>query len=334
MTSSNTDHGGPRDDTGSSVGDAPLEPHLPAPGVGVTAAPRLSDASHHESPVTQGGAVPYLPAPTPVVVEPAPEPEFDAKAMVDSQKRYNPKPAYGEMPTATAESRDAAKRLRAEANRKRRRGKLAGRVVLVVLLAGLAVGGYFVYRALQDGDTDDVDIATPADADDTGDSGNLDGALSPAGEQVLVLDGLDTLNDTASPSAGGLLGAIDEARAAVDAANGASPDATQPAAPPPALTADVILPPVLVSTSTRLIDQDGFELYRIDTAAFQAADGAAFARFLETLVAQPQVDSPVFGLFPDLAPGEIGLAVQRGPAGLARVVAVSPDGALRVDTTQ
>ena len=94
-----------------------LPPSLPAaPIAAVTAAAATAAA------IGQPGAdAPFVPMPTPVAAPPAAEPVFDAKAMVDSQKGFNAKPAYGAMPTGTEASRDAAKQLRAKGQKKRRR---------------------------------------------------------------------------------------------------------------------------------------------------------------------------------------------------------------------
>lgn len=183
------------------------------------------------------------------MAEPAPEPEFDAKAMVDSQKiKVNANPAYGGMPAPTAESKEAVEQLRAEANKKRRRNRMFARLTLGVFCGVVITAGYFAYRAFQDEQdaADDADVATEAGTDLNTDTGDQPAALTPVGEQAEVIAGMDILNDVATGSAGALLDAVDDAQAAVDDLNGVEPADEAPA---PATTAG--LPTTLEATVLR-----------------------------------------------------------------------------------
>lgn len=217
-------------------------------GQGSDDAPRLPDAprvteskpSNLESaPTVPDSAVPFLPdAPSRSTPEPPPDPMFDAKAMVESQKpQPDTAPAYGAMPTATADSQQAVQQLRAEAQKKRRRNRTVARLVFVVFCGIVIAAAYFAYRAFQDEqaqrDDDNEQIATDTDGGATDALDELAGddpaALTPVGEQAEVIAGMDVLNDVATGSAGGLLGAVDDAQAAVDDLNGAEPAADEPA---------------------------------------------------------------------------------------------------------
>jgi hypothetical protein len=93
---------------------------------------------------------PFLPAAKRIdPVEQEPPPAFDAKAMVESQKRVNENPTYGALPTGTEEGRARAEALRTQARRKRHRQKIIGRIAIAVLLCGLAVGAWFAYHEYQ-----------------------------------------------------------------------------------------------------------------------------------------------------------------------------------------
>ena len=286
---------------------------------------------------------PYLPAATPPVPTPAPEPEFDAAAMVASQKHFNANPTYGEMPSGSAAGRDAARLLREQANRRRRRARVLGRLVMLLVLVGLGVGGYFVYQLVRDAQDDGTveeteagdDAATAEDA--TADS-DTPAALTPLGEQAEVIAGQEILNDAARPGGSGLLDAIDDARDVVGDVN--SDVAADPAAPADGPTAAVepivegdVLPLVLESVSEQLPTEDGFERYVIDATAFESANVGAYGRFVAVAAAQPRTDSPAFALLPELGPTEIGLAVQRVDGELSRVVIVTADRSLAVDVT-
>ena len=143
MTTEQPLDGEPKDDSGPA--SAPFLPPPTSPP-SITAPPvveRMPDP-------TDEFDVPFLPAVTRIEpdVQP-PSPSFDAKAMVESQKRFNANPSYGAMPTGTAEGRAAAEALRNQARQKRHRQKTSGRITIAVLMCGLAVGAWFAYRAYQ-----------------------------------------------------------------------------------------------------------------------------------------------------------------------------------------
>lgn len=270
-------------------------------------------------------AVPVLPAappiptvpPTAPTAPPAAAPVFDAAALVESQRRHNPNPAYGSMPAGTDESRAAARKLREDANRKRRRGKATGRIVVVLLLAGLAAGGYLAYQAIQD---DPPPLTPPADG--AAGTGGGSGALTPVGEQQQVIDALDDLTSGAAPSAGGLLGAVEQAR-----------DVVGQSAPPVAPTlafADVFTTTVLEHT-TQLDPADGWERLVVRGPDLAAADPAAHAALVERLVSLPvaaEGDSRLTAA-PVVLPGDIGLAIVRDGERIVTIAVVATDPPLR-----
>ncbi|MAT06566.1 MAG: hypothetical protein CL424_16120, partial [Acidimicrobiaceae bacterium] len=97
----------------------------------------------------------------------------------------------------------------------------------------VAVAGYLAYDAFRDEHAANDAATEEIEAGASGGSGapgDEPGALTPIGEQAEVIAGMDTLDDVATGSAGALLGAVDDARAAVDDLNGVQPDAA-PAAP-------------------------------------------------------------------------------------------------------
>jgi hypothetical protein len=134
-------------ETGSlTPSDAPFLPTDTPPPPPATRSPNL----HDPVPVASD-ATPFLPEPPrPEPVPVAEAPQFDAKAMVESQRTVTATPAYGQLPTGTDEGRAAAKRLREEANRKRKRRQVKVRLAVLALLLGVAVGGYVVHQQLQD----------------------------------------------------------------------------------------------------------------------------------------------------------------------------------------
>lgn len=285
---------------GAPGGDAPfLPPARPAVPVLPSAPPTV-------------GMAPAAPSPPTGSAPPAGAPAFDAAAMVESQRHHNPNPAYGSMPAGTDESRAAARKLREDANRKRRRGKATGRIVLVLLLAGLAAGGYLAYQAIQD---DPPPLTAPTAGGDAG-------ALTPLGEQQLVIDALDDLTSGAAPSAGGLLGAVEQAR-----------DVVGQSAPPVAPTlafADVFTATVLEHT-TQLDPVDGWDRLVVRGADLAAADPAAHAALVERLTSLPvaaEADSRLTAA-PVVLPGDIGLAIVRDGDRIVTIAVVATDPPLR-----
>lgn len=237
---------------------------------------------------------PFLPPAVPIAVEAPSEAVFDAAAMVAADKGYTPNPSYGAMPEGTAEGLAAARDLRQQANRKRRRRRIVGRIVILIALVGIGVGGYFAYSYVRD---------------------SLDGSATDDSSAA------DAADATEVAAGGEPLGGSDDAF-----------DATP--AVPRAATAIVesdVLPIVLESVSTRLPDEAGFDRYVIDGEAFEVANVGAFQRFVEVASAQPQGESAAFALLPTLGEREIGLAVQRTDGDLARVVIATADRSLAVD---
>ena len=189
---------------GEDVADVPYLPA--AQPVSTGPAPAIPDA-------------PYVPPPTPVAPAPSEPVAFDAKAMVESQKHYRTDPAYGALPSGTESGRDAAEKLRLQAQKKRRRNRLVGRAVVLVLLGGVAAAGWFGYQAYQNQqDRDAAERAAAAD-DEPMDALDAAVALSPLGEQQEIVDGIEVLDDTAQAGAGGLLGAVDDAREVIGETN-------------------------------------------------------------------------------------------------------------------
>ncbi len=275
---------------------------------------------------------PFVPAPKPpsptAVAAPV---EFDAKAMVESQKRFNANPAYGALPTATEASKDAAKKLRAKAQRKRQRNKVLGWVVGVVVLGGVGAAGWFAYQAYQDDqDRNGAErAAADADADDTDDPA----ALTPLGEQAEVIAGQDALNDAPVGRAGGLGGAIDSAREVVGQTNGDTGSDTG-AAPTP-FTYDVVVPPIVRSAGSRLPDTTGRETYVIDNTEFAQGDPAGVRVFLRLMAIQPQLapSASAFDGLPAIAADEILISVEHDGDRVVRAIVVGEIIGVRVDVT-
>lgn len=276
---------------------------------------------------TPPGDAPFLPPARPLEPAPSPaaEPAFDAKALVESQKHVNTNPAYGAMPTGTEESRAAARKLREQANRKRRRGKVLARIVALIVVAGLAVGGYFAYQAIQD-DPPPVDgQATDEDeADGQGESNGEGGALTPVGEQELVIEALDDLSSGARPSAGGLLDAVDDARDVVG-------QAEPPVAAPTRLVVDDLFTPAVLDHTDVLDPADGYERFVVRTADLTAMNPSAHDALVERLLALPQVADGDAQLeaAPVVLPGDIGIAIRRDGDSITAIVAVATDPVIR-----
>ena len=288
---------------------------------------------------------PYVPAPAPVVTPPPAEPVFDARAMVESQKRVNTNPAYGALPTASDASREARDELREKAARQRRRNKRVSTLVGLVVLGGIGAGGWFVYQEYRDGpDQGAVELVDDAEAtsDDIADD---DAALTPIGEQTEIIAAQDALEDNSQLGAGGLGRAVDQARSVVGEVNGDADDAAEAdssadasaeatAEPAPSLAVADIVPPVVVEIGERLPDLTGRETYLVDGDEFVDADAAAFSRFIRVLSNQPQVSPGALtaeGL-PEPGPGQIVISVERDGDQLTRVlVASAPEIGIDVD---
>lgn len=239
--------------------------------------------------------------------------------MVASQKHPKLDPAYGAMPAGTDEGRAAARRLREDANRKRRRNRRIARLVGFVVLAGLTVGAYFAVQAFRD-DTEEPadDAAAAAPAADA-----ADGALTPLGEQEQVIEALDDLNSGATPSAGGLLEAVEDAREVVGQA--------QPPVGTPAtlMVADVFTPAVLDHTEV-LGTAEGWERFVVRTADLVEVNPSAHTALVDRLIALPQVatDDAQLARAPVVPPGDVGIAIRRDGDAIAAIVAVATEPAI------
>ena len=291
---------------------------------------------------TSGVAAPVLPAARSIApAAPAAPIEFDAKAMVESQKHSVQNPAYGGLPKATPESVAAAKALRAKAQRKRRRNKAFGWFVALMMLGGIGVAGWYAYQAYQD-DQEQLD-ADRAAAQADGSAG-APGPLTPLGNQQDVIDVLGDVNSGgATPSAGGLLDIVDDAQAAVDDVNGTPTAEDPPVVDPPveeppvagALTLLDIRPEPVLRLGMRLEDLAGYERHVVDARQFAADSPAGYARFVALMQAQPQVDpqAGTFGALPELEPGQIGFAMILRSDRVIQAIVLSPDPAIHVDYT-
>lgn len=123
--------------------------HSAADSGGAPVLPPAPKASFLTSPVALSPVVP--PPPPPVAQDPTSTETaaFDARAMVDAQKRSRPGARSLDMPVGTEEGRAAAQQRRVEANRKRRRNRKIAWIVALVLLGGILAGGYAAYREYQ-----------------------------------------------------------------------------------------------------------------------------------------------------------------------------------------
>ena len=271
----------------------------------------------------QPAGTPFLPAAQPVAAPPAPEPAaFDAKAMVESQKRVVANPAYGAIPKATPESIEAARALRAKAQRKRRRNKALGWSVALGMLGGIGVAGWFAYQAYQD-DQEQLDADRAAAQADG--SSAAPGALTPLGNQQEVIDALEDVNSGgARPSAGALGDIVDEAQAAVDSINGTSSAE---------LTLLDVRPRAVARLGSRLENLAGYERHVVVAAELAADSPDEYARFVTLMQAQPQIDgrAPTFDVLPDLAPGEIGFAIALDGERVIQAIVLSDDPEIHVD---
>lgn len=137
--------------------DAPDEsPFLPPARPGDRDAPPPGTEPSEDEATTGASTpvdgVPFLPEPPRAeTAEPSAPVPFDPRAMVESQRPKVESPVYGQMPVGTDEGRAAARRLREEANRSRRRKRIFGRIAGVVVVAALVVAGFVASRQFRDG---------------------------------------------------------------------------------------------------------------------------------------------------------------------------------------
>lgn len=310
--------------------DAPIVPEPALPGAPVLPASVRSVAEPAPRPadpvLPSAGAAPFLPSATPPAPAPATEPTFDAKAMVESQKHYNANPAYGQMPTGTDESRAAARKLREDANRKRRRSRTVGWVFGLVLLGVVAVAGYLAYQAFQDEQSDQREaLEESATGDDV-----PSGALTPLGEQQQVIEALDDVNSGVTPSAGALLDAVDDARAVVDDVNGA--DSAAPPVPAAAtILVDQVFTPAVLDHTEILDAVDGYERFYVTGPDLAVVNPGAWQALIDRLLGMEQVaeGDPRLAVLPPVLPEDVVIAIRRDGDQITEIVAVASDPVIR-----
>jgi hypothetical protein len=274
-------------------------------------------------------AIPFLPSAVPAQPS-APAPvAFDAKAMVDSQRRKIENPVYGHMPSGTPEGKLAAEEARKSMRRRRRRNKRVAMMFLAVFGGAVATGAYFGFKAYQDDQNGE-----PASVDGELDPSvieqvNPGGAVTPIGEQAQVIDALDDVNSGATPSAGGVLAAIDQAREVVGQTNPPNPP-TPSASLMPYTSA---LPPEIVDA---VIDRDtlnGYDRFVVDIDQASQRSPEVVTAWLASLSALPQAATVTSdpSLLVSLQPTQILVAV-KAPAGeITDLVVVAGDGSLLID---
>lgn len=328
-----TDPGGDGDTGGAEDGvpDASV-PYLPASQPTATGIPTPVVVPPAPGAPPMPAADPVVPPPVPPAAAPTTEPGFDARAMVEAQRRVNANPAYGALPTASDESRTASRQLRAKAARKRRRNRTVGWVVALLMLGGIGAAAWFGYEAYQD-DQDD-EAVTPVDDRSAAE------ILEDLGSQGEMINAQDALNDALVPRAGGLGSAIGDARDVVgDLDNrggddGGDADGGGASAATP-FSYDVVVPQVVRDVGGRLPDASGRETYVIGQAEFATGDPEAFGLFVRLMSVQPQLvpSAPAFDGLPRIAPDEILISVQRSGDQVVRAIVVGESVDLRVDVT-
>lgn len=312
-----------------------LVPFLPdAPAVRPAApivTPRDPATAHADATV---GPAPYVPEPSspPPPASQPPEQAFDAKAMVESQKSYRTNPSYGSLPTGTEASREAAQELRDKARRKRQRNRRLGWLVAVMMLGGVVAAGWFGFQAYQDDQDERAAERAEAQLQDEGDDPV---AATPIGEQVEVVEAMEDLNSITPGNAGGLLGAVEDARDLV----GQPADEPVPApiesgpAAEPALGSDAFLPQIVIDLGERLPDLTGRETYSVRVEDFSAGDPQGYADFVRFLSTRPQLspDSPVFAELPPTEAGMIVISIERTDDELLRAIVRAESPGIHVD---
>jgi hypothetical protein len=267
--------------------------------------------------------VPYLPPATPPVPQVTAPPVFDAKKLVEATKRKVENPVYGHMPKGTPEAKAAAEAARAKMRRKRRRNKILGWVMAIVFIAVVAGAGYALYTMYQE-DQDKERAEQEARAAANAATADQPGALTPLGQQGQVIGALEDVNSGATPSAGALVGAAQDAQNAVDQVNGTGS---------PTLLLNDVLPPKIAALATELQPLDGLTRYMIVFDDAVRAEPLATPGWWARLQALPQApeSSPGLTLVPAVGPGEIAIALQTDGDQVTRLVVLSTDPAIRVD---
>jgi hypothetical protein len=240
-------------------------------------------------------------------------------------------PAYGAIPKPTPESVAALEALRAKARRKRRRNRVIGWVVALLMLGGIVTAVWYAYQAYQD-DQDQLDADRAAAQADG--SSAAPGALTPLGNQQEVIDAVGDVNSGVTAGAGGLLGAVQDAQAAIDETNRTLDADAPPDAPvAPELGLLDVRPEAVGRLGTRLDDLDRFERHIVDRRQFVGDSPDDYVKFVALMQAQPQVDpqAPTLDVFPSVGPGQIGVAIVRDGDLVVRAIVVSSDPAIHVD---
>jgi hypothetical protein len=240
--------------------------------------------------------------------------------MVEATKRKVDNPVYGHIPKATPGSRAGIEAARTAMRRKRRRNAIIGRVSGLLFLAAVVGGGYLIFRQYQ------ADQNRPSVVE-TDDAVTGAGALSPIGEQVAIIEALDDVNSGVTPSAGGLLGAVEDAKAVVGRSG------TETELGQPQLLVTEILPAEIVVRADALEPLEGYARYVIDVADAEAASPGVTSEWITRLQSLPSApaDSPGLSVLPAVQPGEMAIAVQTSGDTVTRIVAWGPDFGVRVD---
>lgn len=309
-------------------GDPGEVPFLPSstPRATGSMGPDQSAAAPTVPPAGDAPPAPFVPEPPRPTPDPQPEPAFDAKAMVESQKRVNTNPAYGALPQQSDQSREASKKLRAQAQRKKTRNKLVVRFLMLIVLAGLGVGGWFAWQAYQDDQNAETEVVR--------DDRDAEEILEDLGSQGEMINAQDALNEAVVPrvGGGGLAGAIDDAREVVGDINAGGGEG---GGEPTPFTYDVVVPPIVRSDGERFPDASGREIYVIGADEFAAGDPDGFGLFVRLMAIQPQLipEAEAFQGLPAIGPDQIVIAVTRDGDRLTRATVVGESVNLRVDVT-
>jgi type II secretory pathway pseudopilin PulG len=264
--------------------------------------------------------VPFLP---PVQrAEPVPEKPvvFDAKMMVDATKRKIEHPVYGMMPTGTEEGRAAIQLARTAMKRRRARNNLIARAVAVVVLGGIAAAGWFGYQAYRD-DQDRQKAERAANAE-----GEAPGAATALGEQAQVIDVMEDLNSGgAAPSAGALLGAVDDAQAVVGETN-------NPGAQAQTIKVTDVLPLAANTATTPTGTADGLDLFQIDAEQFQLLAPEEFALWTARWTSAPQTTpaDPALAALPAVDNGQIAIGMMVDGGVVTRLLIASTAPAIHI----
>jgi hypothetical protein len=144
---------------------------------------------------------PVVPAQTPLTQAGTTVHRYSAKELAEASRiRAVDNPAYGDLPKASAESQAHVADLRRKAAQTRARNKRLGWYMAIIGIA-VVVGIFavaFVLFQQEDGDDAPVEPTVPAATVSGEPAGD---GVTPLGEQVTVISGLDVINQT--PVAGG-----------------------------------------------------------------------------------------------------------------------------------